>query len=36
MNCETYIALEFVSKSPLPTAFEKSKIHQPNLKKLQI
>ena len=36
MICETYLALECVPKSPWPTAFEKLKIHQPNLKKLQI
>ena len=36
MICETYLALECVPKSPWPTAFEKLKIHQPNLEKLQI
>ena len=36
MNCECYLALECVPKSPWPTAFEKWKIHQPNLEKLQI
>ena len=35
MNCETYLALECFPKCPWSTAFEKSKIHQPNLEKLQ-
>ena len=35
VNCETYLALECSLKSPWPTAFEKFKIHQPNLEKLQ-
>ena len=35
MNCETNLALECAHKSSWPTAFEKSKIHQPNLEKLQ-
>ena len=35
MNCETYLALECSPKPPWPTAFEKSKIHQPNLEEFQ-
>ena len=35
MICETNLALECAHKSSWPTAFEKSKIHQPNLEKLQ-
>ena len=33
--CEIYVALEYAHKPPWPTGFEKSKIHQPNLEKLQ-
>ena len=35
MNCETYLALEYAHKPTWPTGFEKSKIHQPSLEKLQ-
>ena len=35
MNCDTYLALEFAHKPAWPTGFEKSKIHQPYLEKLQ-
>ena len=35
MNCEIYLALNYAHMPPWPTGFEKSKIHQPNLKKLQ-
>ena len=35
MNCETYLALEYAHKPTWPTGFEKSKLHQPNLEKLQ-
>ena len=35
MNCETYIALEYAHKPAWPTDFERSKIHQPYLEKLQ-
>ena len=34
MNCETYLTSECSLRPPWPTAFEKSKIHQPNLEKL--
>ena len=35
MNCETYLASKCAPKPPWPTGFEKSKIHWPNLEKLQ-
>ena len=35
MNCETYLALECSPKPPWPTAFEKSKFHQPNIEEFQ-
>ena len=35
MNCEHYLALECALMPPWPTSFEKSKIHEPNLQKLQ-
>ena len=35
MKCETYLTLEYVQKPSWPVAFEKSKIYQPNLEKLQ-
>ena len=31
MNCDTFLALEYVHKAAWPTGFEKSKIHQPYL-----
>ena len=34
VNCELYLYLEYAHKTPRPTGFEKSKIHQPNPKKL--
>ena len=35
MNCATYLALKCAPMPPWPTSFEKSKIHEPNLEKLQ-
>ena len=35
MKCRTNLASECAPKSPWPTGFEKSKIHQPNPEKLQ-
>ena len=35
MNCVTNLASECAPKSPWPTGFEKSKIHQPNPEKFQ-
>ena len=35
MNCDAFLGLEHAPKPPWPTGFEKSKIHQPNLEKLQ-
>ena len=36
MNCELYLGLQCACKTPWPTGFEKSKIHQPNAEKLQV
>ena len=35
MSCETYLALKCAPMPPWPTSFEKSKIYEPNLEKLQ-
>ena len=35
MNCDTYLASEYAHKPTWPTGFEKSKIYQPYLEKLQ-
>ena len=36
MDCHTYLALEYTQKPFWPITFQKSKIYQPNLEKLQL